>query len=78
MFHKHSFVSVHNPCTVVRRMFVQVQDTPNPNSLKFVPGVSVLDSGTVNFPNANEAQRSPLARYCTAICFTKILIKLKN
>ena len=44
-------------------MFIQVQETPNPNSLKFVPGEQVLESGTVNFPNAQSAYCSPLARY---------------
>ena len=47
----------------VRTMFIQVQETPNPNSLKFVPGEQVLESGTVNFPNAQSAFCSPLARY---------------
>lgn len=55
-----------NPCflarAVVRTMFIQVQETPNPNSLKFVPGVQVLDSGTVNFSNSQAAFCSPLAR----------------
>jgi len=45
-----------------RTMFIQVQETPNPNSLKFVPGEQVLESGTVNFPNAQSAFCSPLAR----------------
>ena len=36
--------------------------TPNPNSLKFVPGVPVLGSGTADFSNLLEARRSPLAR----------------
>ena len=31
----------------VRYMFVQTQETPNPNCLKFLPGVTVLDSGLV-------------------------------
>ncbi|PFX14725.1 NFU1 iron-sulfur cluster scaffold homolog, mitochondrial-like isoform X1 [Stylophora pistillata] len=46
----------------VRTMFIQVQETPNPNSLKFVPGVQVLESGTVNFTSAHSAYCSPLAR----------------
>lgn len=46
----------------VRTMFIQVQETPNPNSLKFVPGEQVLESGTVNFPNSQSAFCSPLAR----------------
>ena len=29
----------------VRSMFIQTQDTPNPNCLKFLPGVTVLESG---------------------------------
>ena len=44
-------------------MFIQVQETPNPNSLKFVPGVQIMESGTVNFENAQSAVGSPLARY---------------
>jgi len=49
--------------TVKRTMFVQTQNTPNPNSLKFYPGCEVLEEGqTVDFPNANAAQISPLAR----------------
>ena len=43
-------------------MFIQVQETPNPNSLKFVPEEQVLESGTVNFPNSQSAFCSPLAR----------------
>ena len=58
------------PCThphphtynIARTMFVQVQETPNPNSLKFIPGVPVLESGTVDFPNPLSARGSPLAR----------------
>ncbi|XP_068734998.1 NFU1 iron-sulfur cluster scaffold homolog, mitochondrial-like [Montipora capricornis] len=45
-----------------RTMFIQVQETPNPNSLKFVPGQQVLESGTINFPNVQSAYCSPLAR----------------
>lgn len=45
-----------------RNMFIRVQDTPNPNSLKFIPGCDVLESGTVDIPSASQAYRSPLAR----------------
>ena len=46
-------------------MFIQSQETPNPNSLKFLPGRSVLDSGvdTRDFPNIQSAYCSPLAKY---------------
>lgn len=45
-----------------RSMFIQTQETPNPNSMKFIPGVKVLDSGTVDFPSAMSAHSSPLAK----------------
>ncbi|XP_019716415.1 NFU1 iron-sulfur cluster scaffold homolog, mitochondrial [Hippocampus comes] len=45
-----------------RSMFVQTQDTPNPNSLKFMPGRIVLESGTMDFSSPREAYTSPLAR----------------
>ncbi|XP_041855108.1 NFU1 iron-sulfur cluster scaffold homolog, mitochondrial [Melanotaenia boesemani] len=53
-----------NPFWVVpgRNMFVQTQDTPNPNSLKFLPGRTVLEEGTMNFAGPRDAHCSPLAR----------------
>ncbi|KAF7199997.1 NFU1 iron-sulfur cluster scaffold homolog, mitochondrial [Nothobranchius furzeri] len=45
-----------------RSMFVQTQDTPNPNSLKFLPGRTVLEEGTMNFAGPRDAYCSPLAR----------------
>ena len=42
-------------------MFIQTEQTPNPASLKFLPGVAVMSSGTANFPDARSAARSPLA-----------------
>lgn len=50
-----------------RSMFIQVQDTPNPLSLKFIPGVPVLEPTdgtptTVDFPNVQAAHKSPLAK----------------
>lgn len=46
----------------VRTMFIQTQDTPNPNALKFLPGCQVLESGTFDFPNPQSAHCSPLAK----------------
>lgn len=44
-------------------MFIQTQDTPNPNSLKFIPGVKVLEPGqTMDFPNGTAAYCSPLGK----------------
>lgn len=45
-----------------RNMFIQTQDTPNPNSLKFLPGRIVLESGTMDFAGPRDAYCSPLAR----------------
>ncbi|XP_052890003.1 NFU1 iron-sulfur cluster scaffold homolog, mitochondrial-like [Anopheles moucheti] len=46
-----------------RGMFIQTQDTPNPDSLKFLPGVPVLEKGqTMDFPSVSSAQCSPLAK----------------
>ncbi len=43
-------------------MFIQTEETPNPSTLKFIPGVTVMPSGTANFRDADSAERSPLAR----------------
>src|SRR6201992_756039 len=42
-------------------MFIQTEATPNPATLKFIPGRVVLDSGTMEFANREAAARSPLA-----------------
>jgi len=42
-------------------MFIQTEATPNPATLKFMPGRVVLDGGTMEFVNREAAQRSPLA-----------------
>nr|CAG4648776.1 EOG090X0A0R [Polyphemus pediculus] len=43
-------------------MFIQTQETPNPNSLKFLPGIQVLGNSTMDFPTVTEAFCSPLAK----------------
>ncbi|XP_055587048.1 NFU1 iron-sulfur cluster scaffold homolog, mitochondrial-like [Uranotaenia lowii] len=46
-----------------RNMFIQTQDTPNPDSLKFLPGVAVLEKGqTMDFPSKMSSLGSPLAK----------------
>ena len=42
-------------------MFIQTEATPNPATLKFIPGRAVLDGGTMEFANREAAARSPLA-----------------
>ncbi|XP_016133474.1 NFU1 iron-sulfur cluster scaffold homolog, mitochondrial-like isoform X2 [Sinocyclocheilus grahami] len=46
----------------VRNLSVLTQDTPNPRSLKFLPGKPVLGMGTRDFPASNSAEGSPLAK----------------
>jgi len=45
-----------------RNMFIQIKTTPNPNSLMFEPGTTVLNSGTATFTEKDDLRRSPLAR----------------
>ena len=42
-------------------MFIQTEATPNPATLKFIPGRTVLDTGTMEFSTREAAARSPLA-----------------
>jgi Fe-S cluster biogenesis protein NfuA len=42
-------------------MFIQTEHTPNPATLKFVPGKTVLRDGTVDYRSKAEAAGSPLA-----------------
>jgi len=48
-------------------MFIQTEQTPNPATLKFLPGREVLAAGTANFPDAGSAARSPLATNLFAV-----------
>ena len=43
-------------------MFIQTESTPNPATLKFLPGQTVLELGTADFPSAEAAAKSPLAK----------------
>lgn len=43
-------------------MFIQTEGTPNPATLKFLPGCDVMGQGTADFTSADEAaEKSPLA-----------------
>ncbi|TNC73018.1 NifU family protein [Rubellimicrobium roseum] len=48
-------------------MFIQTESTPNPATLKFLPGETVLGTGTADLPDAESAQKSPLGRRIFAI-----------
>lgn len=43
-------------------MFIQTESTPNPRTLKFLPGRDVLGAGGREFPDVDAAAASPLAR----------------
>jgi len=43
-------------------MFIQTESTPNPRTLKFLPGRDVLGQGSREFADADVALASPLAR----------------
>jgi len=48
-------------------MFIQTESTPNPTTLKFLPGQTVLEVGTADFPTADGASASPLATRIFAV-----------
>lgn len=48
-------------------MFIQTEQTPNPATLKFLPGRVVMDKGTLDFADAGSAGVSPLAKRLFAI-----------
>ena len=43
-------------------MFIQTEATPNPATLKFLPGRAVLDTGTLDIASKDAAAQSPLAQ----------------
>ena len=42
-------------------MLIETETTPNPATLKFLPGRTVMEAGGRDFPNADAAEASPLA-----------------
>jgi Fe-S cluster biogenesis protein NfuA len=42
-------------------MLIETETTPNPSTLKFLPGKPVMDAGTRDFASPEEAEASPLA-----------------
>ncbi len=48
-------------------MFIQTEATPNPATLKFIPGRPVMGEGTLDMPDAGAAARSPLAERLFAV-----------
>ena len=48
-------------------MFIQTESTPNPATLKFLPGETVMEHGTADFPDLDSANSSPLAERLFAL-----------
>jgi Fe-S cluster biogenesis protein NfuA len=48
-------------------MFIQTESTPNPATLKFLPGQTVLEMGTADFPSREATTTSPLAQRIFAV-----------
>ncbi|MFO1160856.1 MAG: NifU family protein [Reyranellaceae bacterium] len=48
-------------------MFIQTEQTPNPSTLKFLPGRVVMAKGTMDFATAEAARPSPLAKRLFAV-----------
>lgn len=48
-------------------MFIQTEQTPNPSTLKFLPGRLVVEKGTMDFATAEAAISSPLAKRLFAV-----------
>ncbi|MFP4385936.1 MAG: NifU family protein [Alphaproteobacteria bacterium] len=49
-------------------MFIQIQETPNPSTVKFLPGITVLEGNkTLDFTHKDDAYISPLAQRLFAI-----------
>jgi Fe-S cluster biogenesis protein NfuA len=42
-------------------MLIEIEKTPNPSTRKFLPGLTVMEAGGRDFPNADAAEASPLA-----------------
>jgi Fe-S cluster biogenesis protein NfuA len=45
----------------MRLMLIETETTPNPATLKFLPGRTVMEAGTRDFASPEEAEASPLA-----------------
>lgn len=43
-------------------MFIQTEETPNPATLKFLPGRTVLENGTADFPTKESAEHCLFAK----------------
>jgi Fe-S cluster biogenesis protein NfuA len=59
---KRSFLAPDRPPSYIADMFIETETTPNPASLKFLPGQPVMQQGTREFATPEAAEASPLAQ----------------
>ena len=57
-------------------MFIQTEETPNPNTLKFIPGVQVLEEGTYEFKDKDSSKISNLANLIFKINTVRLYTRL--
>src|SRR5690349_14545376 len=60
--HKGGLLACRPARSYMRRMFIETETTPNPATLKFLPGQQVMPAGTRDFATPEEAEASPLAQ----------------
>lgn len=48
-------------------MFIQTEETPNPATIKFLPGQTIIEKGTIDFSSVKDAEKSPLAKRLFAL-----------
>ena len=58
-------------------MFIQTEETPNPNALKFLPGVPVYPEGIIEFNSISDSSTSILAQALFKIKGLKWPLKLR-
>jgi Fe-S cluster biogenesis protein NfuA len=59
---KGGFLAWRRLRSYIPAMFIETETTPNPATLKFLPGQPVMPSGTRDFASPEEAEASPLAQ----------------
>ena len=58
---KRAFLACVPAAPYMPAMFIETETTPNPATLKFLPGQQVMPSGTRDFASPEDAAASPLA-----------------
>jgi Fe-S cluster biogenesis protein NfuA len=59
---KFAWLAPGRPRSYIAAMFIETETTPNPATLKFLPGQQVMQTGTREFASPEQAEASPLAQ----------------